>query len=469
MMRLSQMPMPSLEPTSEIEMPSPPLVGSSQAHELPEYQADGLLDDAYMDGAAQDVAPIARAPLRLHCGIEPLDAYAGRWHYGGANASVEAAWLADTKTVPGFPIGSALEIVGPPGCGKTLWALQMAMAERMQHVWHAMQAYVDEVGPPGSLHRPAHVIDTLRQALESEVEPWSAQVVLVDTEGSLALTRLAAMTMHHMPHDAAQRMHKFAEAAGLHVTSSDVTDALRVCLPRTILRGIHLVRTTTLGQLVAFLGMAANSARLKMPGLPPRTSLLIVDTLSFLTSVHSLPVHASREQRRTRDDTIRYIVRCLTTLRDSQLPEHDRMSVVVTMQMATKLINTETARDAALVPALSIAPTSSMRRALVDASAVDWGPSVLGQSAWRILLGYEGLGPYRYAWIALLTHRRLSVQAKPDASWATDTHDDTCPPRVMIELQVRTTTANTDTWARACIITSFPRYRELRVIPRHTY
>ena len=346
-------------------------------HELDEYTMDSVSVESSESSAsseAQDtVVPISRAPLRLLSGIEALDTYAGRWQSGGAYAPLDEPASHDVLR-RGFPIGSALEVVGPPGVGKTTWAMQMAISERLEHMMHTMQLCMDQYGTADDAPTPPSSPRTLMDAMDVDIEPWCAQVVLVDTEGSIAPVRLlsmtrAAITQHHV--SMAQR---YAHCAGV---DADVHHAIE----RAVLRGIHLVRCTTLGELLAFAGIAASTV-LKVPGLPPRTSLLIIDTLSFFTYAHALPINATREQRKAREDAIQCIVRSLTTLRDSQIPEQDRITVVVTMQMSTRRLN-----DAGSVLQPSLLSKSSTR---------DDTESVLGRSAQRFFLAYSDVRGHRY-------------------------------------------------------------------------
>ena len=366
-MPLSQMPVPQTQ----------------TQHELDEYTMDSVSVESSESGAsseAQDtVVPISRAPLRLLCGIEALDTYAGRWQSGGAYAPLDEPTNHDVLR-RGFPIGSALEIVGPPGVGKTTWAMQLAISERLEHMMHTMQLCTHQYGSVDDAPTPPTSPRTLMDAMDVDIEPWCAQIVLVDTEGSIAPTRLqtmtrAAITQHHV-----SMTQRYAHCAGV---TADVYHAME----RAVLRGIHLVRCTTLGELLAFVSIAASTV-LKVPGLPPRTSLLIIDTLSFFTYAHALPINATREQRKAREDAIQCILHSLTTLRDSQIPEQDRITVVVTMQMSTRRLN-----DAGAVLQPSLLSKSSMR---------DDTESVLGRSAQRFFLAYSDVRAHRYVCAAYI-------------------------------------------------------------------
>ena len=358
-MPLSQMPMPQTQ------------------HELDEYTMDSVSVESSESSAsseAQDtVVPISRAPLRLLSGIEALDTYAGRWQSGGAYAPLDEPASHDVLR-RGFPIGSALEVVGPPGVGKTTWAMQMAISERLEHMMHTMQLCMDQYGTADDAPTPPSSPRTLMNAMDVDIEPWCAQVVLVDTEGSIAPVRLLSMTRAAITQRHVSMAQRYAHCAGV---DADVHHAIE----RAVLRGIHLVRCTTLGELLAFAGIAASTV-LKVPGLPPRTSLLIIDTLSFFTYAHALPINATREQRKAREDAIQCIVRSLTTLRDSQIPEQDRITVVVTMQMSTRRLN-----DAGSVLQPSLLSKSSTR---------DDSESVLGRSAQRFFLAYSDVRGHRY-------------------------------------------------------------------------
>lgn len=411
---LSQMPVPTVK--EELSPPSsptrsPPPVRTTQGHHLDEYQWDHFDVDSVsvkMEAEPTDVNPIKRTPLRLCTGLPTLDAYASSWHHGGAYARWNEDADVPSGSQYGFPVGSALEVVGPPGVGKTTLAMQLAVSERWHHVQHTMLAYMDDVGPPSSLQCADHLSATLCEALDDEVEPWCAQVVMVDTEGSMLLSRLLQLTRAALRADAVALMRRFAAAAGLQVPSSE-DDVLMQCAERAVLRGIHLVRATTLSELLAFVGTAASTV-LKVPGLPPRTSLLIIDTLSCFTYSHALPPHASRDQWRAREKAVEQLVRGLTILRDSQLPAAERLTVVVTLQMSTRRGGAE-GGEPALVPSLTQAPTSTMR--LAHNTGAEWAPSILGRSAWRFLLSYTDLGAARYVSACLTQLVLCRVASRP--------------------------------------------------------
>ena len=403
-------------------------VHSSQAHELEAYQVDkvDLLDEADEEGPLvalsenDTVNPIARTPLRLRCGLPQLDAYAGRVQYGGAFAPVQSA---EENTVfenlAGFPVGSALEIVAPPGGGKTTWAMQMAVSERLDHVLHAMHAYVHEMGLSSSTPCSfADISETLCSALDDEVEPWCAQVVVVDTEGSISPARFAQMAQDAAANESClMAIQQFADSAGIQCKLIALKQTAISALTRAILRGIHVVRVQSLGELVAFLGIASQSV-LKVPGLPPRTSVLIIDSISYFTYPHAQPLNATREQRRARNEALQQIVYRLTTLRDSHIPEYDRLTVIVTVQMSTRRLGssapTDGGMEAVLVPSLTTPAPPAVRQS--HDVAADWGISILGRSAWRFLLVYHGVRGERCVCGSLLTDRLLYIQSRPEAA-----------------------------------------------------
>ncbi|CCU97955.1 unnamed protein product [Malassezia sympodialis ATCC 42132] len=70
-----------------------------------------------------------------------------------------------------------------------------------------------------------------------------------------------------------------------------------------------------------------------------------------------------------------------------QLPEQERLTIIVTMQMSTAfggLGGPEASSEQRLVPSLMSSRTTA-----------EWGPSVLGRSAWRFLLTYDDVRTQR--------------------------------------------------------------------------
>lgn len=396
---LSQMPVPQAQ-----ESPTPAWMARPTALlEDEDEEAEETWGDVMDEPEDEDeIAPITRASLRLECGLPKLDAYAGTMLTGGAYAPGEMQQHPGDEARLGFPLGSALEIVGPPGIGKTTWALQMAIGERMHHILHSLDLALDELGSQLEAEQ-----DAWDEWLDANVVPWCAQAVLVgtstcspDTEGSIVPERIVQMARSTVQkHLDAPSVVRWMSACG----ASD-TNRMRPSLERCVLQGLHVVRATSLGDLLAFLGVAASSV-LKVPGLPPRTSLLVVDSISFLLHTHA---QASREQRKSRADALANLVQALTTLRDFYIPEHDRLTVITTAQMATRMPGdrrtAEAGIESVLVPSLGNTTAPAMRGSF-DTSAYDWGTSLLGRSAWRFLLFYHGAQAARY--VVFLTQPRL--------------------------------------------------------------
>ena len=78
----------------------------------------------------------------------------------------------------------------------------------------------------------------------------------------------------------------------------------------------------------------------------------------------------------------------MTTLRDSHIPESERLTVVVTMQMSSRRVAD---MDSVLLPSLMPASMPAMRSAMCDDTE-----SVLGRSAWRFVLSYSDVRAHRY-------------------------------------------------------------------------
>ncbi|WFD42236.1 hypothetical protein MPSI1_000877 [Malassezia psittaci] len=387
---LSQLPVPE-SLFSGVSQPSPsrgrqetPLtnlgVGVDQFwdQEAEESGSDGW-DDVVDEVYEEEITPTTRARLRHRCGVSALDCSAGALRVGGAYAPNDCYITEEGQDHVGFPLGSALEIVGPPGIGKTTWVLNIAVQERLHHILNSLQLALED--PAAGLESDEV---NWNDWMEDNVLPWCAQVVLADTEGAITafgLLQLAQETAKNaMESPVCLEWRKNVPSAYNQQYDS---------LVRSLLQGMHLVRIKSIGELLAFLGVAASSI-LKVPGLPPRTSLLILDSISFLLNTHSLDPGASREQRQGRLQALNCVIQAITTLRDYHIPEHDRLSIVVTNQMATRMPGerrSDPGSESVLVPSLTTAP--SMRSSF-DTSAYDWGPSILGKSAWRLLLFYYG-------------------------------------------------------------------------------
>ncbi|WFD29805.1 hypothetical protein MSPP1_000818 [Malassezia sp. CBS 17886] len=368
---LSQLPLPYVAGDARSSVgplpgASPSATFSAHAADLFNYNMDAdlvpLADDA-SDGGGMDSAlleeltPIAPAPLRMHCGIPAVDQYVGYWRTGGAFASARQTDREEASMgghSDGFAVGSALELVGPPGIGKTAWAMQMAILERLQHVVGAAQeALAGGAQTGGGTGDACDVYRTLCTFLDTEAEPYCAQVVVADTEGAFSPPRLQHMVQVLV---AAAPLPSMGAAAtpppqGAGADARQMRDAFS----RAVLRGIHIVRILSLGSLVAFLGRATASVH-KFGGLPPRTSLLIVDSLSFFTNFHALPENATPAQRKGRMDSLVHILSALTTLRDSHRPVSERLTVLVTNEMATRMPGAVESRPAPYAPESHLVP-----------------------------------------------------------------------------------------------------------------
>ncbi|KAN0065317.1 hypothetical protein ACQY0O_001153 [Thecaphora frezii] len=264
----------------------------------------------------------------LHTGLDALDNRLGKWYeavqcadevrrriYAESADEAQAdptAAASHRREFTGMPSGSCAEFIGPPGSGKTSLCLQMAVQERIDslaetrlRMWHHRDASTGSIDV-----RP----EELGKALFAE-EYWDAeltssnQVLLIDTEGGMLPERiLDAVWAKIMP---LWMQYTEDHTAGAARSEADEQPKLdRKSVPEVIRRlvaavlvGLYVSRVTKMAELVAILSMLqpgspegpvepadigeAKRGRLRTPPgsapcsiLPPRTSLILIDTLS---------------------------------------------------------------------------------------------------------------------------------------------------------------------------------------------
>lgn len=209
----------------------------------------------------------------------------------------------------GLPSGSILEVLGPPGSGKSNFVVQYAITERLRALGRARVLLtthgdaVDEstesnVGPHGS---------NLTDLCYFTEDFWDAeiaradQVLLIDCEGALSPERLAdaawsaaislwTVTRQHQSagNNGASEVGMTTEPATSTQQRANLPEAVRR-LVAAILAGIHVSHVTSLAGLIALLHSLRPTDELhdgQIPkalpsAMPARTSLILIDTLSY--------------------------------------------------------------------------------------------------------------------------------------------------------------------------------------------
>jgi RecA/RadA recombinase len=195
----------------------------------------------------------------------------------------------------GLMSGGLMEISGTPGSGKTTLLMQVAIKERLNSL------------------QKSTTLDETEQALSGEEgsPDCGRQVVIIDTEGSISAKRMAQMTKTLIE----ELSESCDEQQWNRMSSKDV-------LFRHTLAGIHIIRCTTLSELLATFEMLMPSlggssllsddndqdedrARkckeidemMQKKRLPDRTSLIVVDSLSHF---YRAPTTNDKQERSKR-------------------------------------------------------------------------------------------------------------------------------------------------------------------------
>ena len=293
----------------------------------------------------------------------------------------------------GFPCGSAVEVTGPSGIGKTALCVQIAIRHRLDLILeqlerHARERATREVrlrmreGLASCTCLSPELALSLDAWLDAEILPACGQVLLIDTEGGISAARIVDAVDEALTEEALRRA-----AACIPV------NGLLPALQRGVLLGVHVVRVLSLGDLIAYLG-EANGPGTK---IPQRLSLVVLDSLSTYFYLGALPQGMSRQQWRERSDACAHVLESLYSLRRQSDPATVRVSVIVTTSMYTRSLGE--GQDV-------LVPAGAESRPATAAASCEWGASELG-NAWRIVLFYNRT---RY--------RALYVQSAPLAACA---------------------------------------------------
>ena len=264
------------------------------------------------------------------------------------------------------------------------------MHERLAHVLHALESAPASGTENENGHSPPSASE-----LQTELPHLGTcgQAVLLDTEGSLIpALLLRALRDALSPAFTQMVQQQLARIRGTSPTPANV----RAILEQSVLEGIHVVRIVTPGELLAYLYSAADD---RCSCLPPNTSLLILDSLTFFYANAFFP----GQQWKARNRVYAQVLQALRTLRHGLPRSPQPITVVATAQMATRNPGgrgdrrptaAELPPDSVLVPALT-QPSGSAIQSSADISVFEWGASVLGSDAWRLVLFRDGIFGHR--------------------------------------------------------------------------
>ena len=237
----------------------------------------------------------------------------------------------------GLPSGSILEVLGPPGSGKSTLMLQFAVTERLRALRRARQSLdvpdnTDAFGAEPNHDDSSNDADScffIEEFWDAEVAS-ADQVLIVDCEGAITPERVSdavwsavsafwkALQDQLPTTDATDRQRRSAPSADspLQPQRSAMPEEVRR-LVVAVLAGIHVSRVTSLAGLTALLHslrptdeLHEGQARKAIPtALPARTSLIAIDSLSYYlrpaAGTHEDRKVAARVSDRIRDMLIR--------------------------------------------------------------------------------------------------------------------------------------------------------------------
>ncbi|EPQ30782.1 uncharacterized protein PFL1_01683 [Pseudozyma flocculosa PF-1] len=326
----------------------------------------------------------------------------------GAEAGPSNLAAAVDRMCVGIPSGSAIEVIGPPGSGKTAFCVQMAVQERIDslvstriEMWRH-----DQAGGPTE----TEITEEERNRALFAEEYWDAeltssnQVVLIDTEGGMLPERILdavwskvlPLWTQHSGSEREQDAHRVPAHRQARHEKARRRSAPEVVrrLVMAVLAGLHVSRVTRTAELVATLSMLrpsedqvvaqlkAEAARARRPAsgggggggsqrrrrhpqegspvqledaggftpiLPPRTSLIVIDSISH--PLRSQPADA--EERMAREILLRQLRQLQSlvnepmlglkrTSSDTSTEEAERrypLTLVCTNQMSVRLFS----------------------------------------------------------------------------------------------------------------------------------
>ena len=350
-----------------------------------------------------------------------------------AACQVEGASESKSDEVLGLRSGDFLEVIGPPGSGKTSFALQAALQARLSSLVSSRKqmSLEDDQG-----RSDLSVLFT-EEYWDAELTSAS-QVLFVDTEGGALPERILDATWSYiqtlwLSHTGLVSSH----LRGLDAKArSSLPEVVRRCVAAT-LEGIHLVRITRPSELAALLfeltfrdsahqdeeeEQQNRHKRSKcFSPIPERLSLVVLDSIS-----HCLRANPTgSEERASRAFLLEQLGKLQARMNEPRLApapsESDAYvpAFICTNQMSVRMYSPDgassrfTNREATsfLMPQLvgsmrqsdagmtlgsaRLADTASFgtirRSGQTQMDTNGWGCSVLGQNVWRVLFFRDGV------------------------------------------------------------------------------
>ncbi|KAJ9478760.1 hypothetical protein PHBOTO_002271 [Pseudozyma hubeiensis] len=202
----------------------------------------------------------------------------------------------------GLPSGSILEMLGPPGSGKSSLLLQVAVTERLRALRRARESlWIPHHHDEALAGNDAQTDHPFTDSSYFSEEFWDAevatadQVLIIDCEGALTPEKVADAAWTtvielwaSLPGSSEGPNRVESGKSTLQYQRSAMSEDVRR-LVAAVLTGIHVSRVTSLAGLVALLHslrptdeLQEGLSRKVVPSaLPPRTSVILIDSLSY--------------------------------------------------------------------------------------------------------------------------------------------------------------------------------------------
>lgn len=210
----------------------------------------------------------------------------------------------------GLPSGSILEVLGPPGSGKSSCVVQFAITERLRALKRAQRSLMN---PDDATSSTSELLNALDAALRPQDnffsdDFWDAevatadQVLMIDCEGVLTPEKVADAAWSNIisiwfstqsqQQSSGSAQGTTASTASAPTSSKEAREETPEVVRRlvaAVLAGIHVTRVTSLAGLIALLHSLrptdefqdGQSKRALPTSMPPRTSLILIDSLSY--------------------------------------------------------------------------------------------------------------------------------------------------------------------------------------------